>query len=145
MRALLQRVTQASVTVDGETVGAIDAGWLILLGIGHADTPAHAAQLADKIAGLRAFEDDNGKTNLSIKDVGGAVLLVSQFTLYADLSRGRRPGFTNAATPDVANALVEDVAQALRTLGLNVAQGVFGAHMQVHLVNDGPFTIFIEL
>jgi D-tyrosyl-tRNA(Tyr) deacylase len=145
LRALLQRVTRASVEVDGETVGEMEHGWLILLGIGHADTSAHADQLADKIAGLRAFEDADGKTNLSIKDVHGSVLLVSQFTLYADLSRGRRPGFTNAATPDVANQLVDDVAHALRRHDLHVEQGVFGAHMRVHLTNDGPFTIFIEL
>jgi D-tyrosyl-tRNA(Tyr) deacylase len=145
VRALLQRVTHARVEVDSTTVGEINHGWLILLGIGHADTPAQAEQLAEKVATLRCFEDADGKTNLSIKDVNGSILLVSQFTLYADLSRGRRPGFTNAASPDAANALMDAVGDALRRQGLNVAQGVFGAHMQVSLTNDGPFTIFIEL
>jgi D-aminoacyl-tRNA deacylase len=144
MRALLQRVTHAHVEVGDHTVGQIGRGWLILLGIGHADTEAIADQLADKVVALRCFEDANGKTNLAIGDVGGAVLLVSQFTLYADLSRGRRPGFTAAASPERANALVEFFGQALRRRGLNVEQGVFGAHMQVHLVNDGPFTIWLE-
>ena len=145
MRALLQRVSQASVEVDGEIVGAIGTGWLVLLGVGRADTQAVADQLADKVALLRCFEDDQGKTNLSILDVGGQVLLVSQFTLYADLSRGRRPGFTNAALPDEANALVDYLGEALRRHGLHVEQGRFGAHMQVSLVNDGPFTIWLEL
>jgi D-aminoacyl-tRNA deacylase len=142
---VLQRVTQASVTVECETVGKIGHGWLVLVGVGHADTPALADQLAEKIAGLRCFEDANGKTNLAITDVGGAVLLVSQFTLYADTSRGRRPGFTNAAAPEAADALIEQVAQALRVRGLRVEQGRFGAHMQVNLVNDGPFTIWLDL
>jgi len=145
VRALLQRVSQASVEVDGEVVGAIGTGWLVLLGVGRADTQAVADQLADKVALLRCFEDDQGKTNLSILDVGGQVLLVSQFTLYADLSRGRRPGFTNAALPDEANALVDYLGEALRRHGLHVEQGRFGAHMQVSLVNDGPFTIWLEL
>jgi D-tyrosyl-tRNA(Tyr) deacylase len=145
MRALLQRVTHAQVDVEGRTVGQIGRGWLVLLGIGHGDTPALADQLAEKIAGLRCFDDDQGKTNLSVQDVGGAVLLVSQFTLYADLSRGRRPGFTTAAAPGPAQELVEYVAAALRRLGLPVEQGEFGAAMQVHLTNDGPFTIWLDL
>ena len=144
MRALLQRVSEASVQVDGEVVGAIDAGWLVLLGVGHADSRAVADQLAEKVALLRCFEDDQGKTNLSILDVGGQVLLVSQFTLYADTTRGRRPGFTNAAPPEQANALVDYFGEALRRRGLHVEQGRFGAHMQVSLVNDGPFTIWLE-
>ena len=144
MRALLQRVSEASVRVDGEVVGAIGAGWLVLLGVGHADSQAVAEQLADKVALLRCFEDDQGKTNLSILDVGGQVLLVSQFTLYADTTRGRRPGFTNAAPPERANALVDSFGEALRRRGLHVEQGRFGAHMQVSLVNDGPFTIWLE-
>ena len=144
MRALLQRVSEASVRVDGEVVGAIGAGWLVLLGVGHADSQAVADQLADKVALLRCFEDDQGKTNLSILDVGGQVLLVSQFTLYADTTRGRRPGFTNAAPPERANALVDHFGGALRRRGLHVEQGRFGAHMQVSLVNDGPFTIWLE-
>jgi D-tyrosyl-tRNA(Tyr) deacylase len=133
------------VTVADETVGEIGHGWLVLVGVGHADTPALADQLAEKIATLRCFEDAEGKTNLSIVDVGGQVLVVSQFTLYADTSRGRRPGFTNAAAPEPANALVEAVARALRARGLTVEQGRFGAHMQVSLVNDGPFTIWLDL
>ena len=145
MRALLQRVSSASVMVDAETVGQIGLGWLVLVGIGHSDTSAVAEQLADKIAGLRCFEDAQGKTNLAIQDVGGQVLLVSQFTLYADTARGRRPGFTNAAAPDAADRLVKDVGEALRRRGLHVEQGRFGAHMQVSLVNDGPFTIWLEI
>ncbi len=145
MRALLQRVSRAQVEVDGDIVGQIGAGWLVLLGIGHADTPALAEQIAEKIAYLRCFEDAAGKTNLSVLDVGGQVLLVSQFTLYADTSRGRRPGFTNAAQPDAANQLVEHVGEALRRYGLHVEQGRFGAHMHVRLVNDGPFTIWLDL
>jgi len=144
MRALLQRVTQANVAVSGEVLSEIGLGWMVLLGVGHGDTKQTADVLADKVAGLRCFEDADGKTNLSIADVGGAVLLVSQFTLYADLSRGRRPGFTNAAPPDEANALVDYFAQALRQRGLKVEQGRFGAHMQVSLVNDGPFTIWLD-
>ena len=144
MRALLQRVSEASVRVDGEVVGAIGAGWLVLLGVGHADSQAVADQLADKVALLRCFEDDQGKTNLSILDVGGQVLLVSQFTLYADTTRGRRPGFTNAAPPERANALVDSFGEALRRRGLHVELGRFGAHMQVSLVNNGPFTIWLE-
>jgi D-tyrosyl-tRNA(Tyr) deacylase len=144
MRALLQRVASAQVEVAGQAVGQIGLGWLILLGVGHSDTPPIADQLADKVASLRCFEDANGKTNLSIVDVGGEVLLVSQFTLYADLSRGRRPGFTNAAPPEQANALVDYFGEALRRRGLRVEQGQFGAHMRVSLVNDGPFTIWLE-
>jgi D-tyrosyl-tRNA(Tyr) deacylase len=144
VRAVLQRVSHASVVVDGQTVGQIGQGWLVLLGVGHADTAAVASALADKVAGLRCFEDADGKTNLSILDVGGAVLLVSQFTLYADTSRGRRPGFSNAAAPEVANTLVESFGEALRGRGLTVETGRFGAHMQVSLVNDGPFTIVLD-
>jgi D-tyrosyl-tRNA(Tyr) deacylase len=141
---LLQRVTQASVSVAAETVGQIGPGWLILLGVGHADTSTTAQQLAEKVAYLRCFEDAEGKTNRSILDTGGAVLVVSQFTLYADTSRGRRPGFTNAAPPERATQLVDEFAAALRQLGPHVEQGRFGAHMQVSLVNDGPFTLWLE-
>jgi D-tyrosyl-tRNA(Tyr) deacylase len=144
MRAVLQRVTRAQVDVAGQAVGQIGPGWLVLLGVGHGDNPTAADQLAEKVALLRCFEDANGKTNLSILDVGGAVLVVSQFTLYADLSRGRRPGFTNAAPPEQATALVDSFAEALRRRGLHVEQGQFGAHMQVSLVNDGPFTIWLD-
>jgi D-tyrosyl-tRNA(Tyr) deacylase len=145
VRALLQRVTQARVDVDGQTVGQIADGWLILLGVGHTDSAATADQLAEKVAYLRCFEDAEGKTNRSILDTGGAVLVVSQFTLYADTSRGRRPGFTNAAPPDVANELVLYFVAALKKFNLQVEQGRFGAHMQVNLTNDGPFTIWLEL
>lgn len=144
MRAVLQRVSSAQVEVDGDVVGQIGRGWLVLLGVGHGDTEQVADVLADKVAGLRCFEDANGKTNLAIQDVGGAVLLVSQFTLYADTARGRRPGFTNAAPPEAANALVEHFGNALRAKGLPVEEGRFGAHMQVSLVNDGPFTIWLD-
>jgi D-aminoacyl-tRNA deacylase len=144
VRALLQRVTRASVEVDGNVVGQIGGGWLVLAGVGPTDTSQIAQQLAEKIAYLRCFEDADGKTNRSILDTGGAVLLVSQFTLYADTTRGRRPGFTNAAAPELASALVEELAEALRKQGLHVEQGCFGAHMQVSLVNDGPFTIWLE-
>ena len=144
MRALLQRVTQAQVDVGGETVGEIGPGWLILLGVGHGDTEHVAAALADKVAGLRCFEDAQGKTNLSAQDVNAQFLVVSQFTLYADTSRGRRPGFTAAAPPQLAEALVAHFMAALRQGGFVVAGGQFGAHMQVSLVNDGPFTIWLD-
>ena len=144
MRVLLQRVLQARVEVDGDVVGAIERGWLALVGVGHGDTSSQADLLADKVALLRCFEDANGKTNLSILDVGGAALVVSQFTLFADTTRGRRPGFTTAAPPDQARLLVERFCEALRGHGLHVEQGVFGAHMQVSLTNDGPFTIMLD-
>jgi D-tyrosyl-tRNA(Tyr) deacylase len=116
----------------------------VLLGVGPSDTPQIADEIATKIAGLRCFEDEQGKTNLSVLDVGGSILLVSQFTLYADTTRGRRPGFTNAAPPDLAARLVEDVATALRRHNLEVQTGRFGALMEVHLTNHGPFTIWLE-
>jgi D-aminoacyl-tRNA deacylase len=144
VRALLQRVSQASVAVDGQCVGEIGLGWLVLLGVGRGDSEALADTLADKIVGLRCFEDAQGKTNLSIVDAGGALLLVSQFTLYADTSRGRRPGFSYAAPPEEANVLVEYFGEAVRRRGLHVEQGRFGAHMRVSLVNDGPFTIWLD-
>lgn len=144
MRAILQRVTRARVVVADETVGSIGRGWLVLLGVGPNDTPVTGASLADKIARLRAFGDRSGKMNLSALDVGAEVLLVSQFTLYADLSRGRRPSFIGAAPPALAEPLVEHVAAELRGLGLSVASGRFGAEMQVELVNDGPVTIVLS-
>jgi len=144
MRAVLQRVSQAAVEIDRTTVGQIGLGWLVLLGVGHADTEAVADALADKAAGLRCFEDPQGKTNLAAADVGAAWLVVSQFTLYADTTRGRRPGFTNAAAPAHANALVERFASRLSDLGFQVEQGRFGAHMRVTLTNDGPFTIWLD-
>ena len=144
MRALIQRVREASVTVAGQEVGRIGPGLLVLLGVGHADTDADIAYLAPKIAHLRIFEDAEGKMNRSLLDVGGGVLLVSQFTLYADTRKGRRPSFTGAAPPAQAAALVDACAAALRALGLPVAQGIFQAEMQVALVNDGPVTIWID-
>jgi D-tyrosyl-tRNA(Tyr) deacylase len=143
MRAVCQRVSRARVIVDGEVVGAIGLGWAILLGIGPADDEAAAAALADKIALLRVFEDDAGKMNLSAVDVGAEILLISQFTLYADLSRGRRPGFTRAAPPAMAEPLVERTAELLRQRGLRVATGRFGTVMDVELTNHGPVTIVL--
>lgn len=144
MRALLQRSKQASVAVEGEEVGSIDRGLVVLLGVTHEDTEADAAYLADKIAGLRIFEDENGKMNLSVADIGGEVLSVSQFTLYADVRKGRRPNFMAAARPDAAQALYERFNELLRDKGLRVATGRFGAMMDVSLVNWGPVTIWLD-
>lgn len=144
MRAVVQRVSAASVTVDGVVVGQIARGLLILLGVGQGDTRAEAVLLAEKIANLRIFADDAGRFNRSALDIGGAALVVSQFTLYADTRRGRRPSFTDAALPDVAAPLVEMFAAELRARGLAVEQGVFGAHMDVMLHNDGPVTIVLD-
>ena len=144
MRAVLQRVTQARVEIDGTVVGAIGQGVLVLLGVAQGDTPADAAYLAEKTAGLRIFEDGDGKMNLALNEVGGAVLAVSQFTLLGDCRKGRRPGFTDAAPPDLADALYNQYVAALRATGLAVATGVFRAEMQVHLVNDGPVTLLLD-
>ncbi len=144
MRALLQRVKKARVTVEGETIGAIELGFLILLGVTHEDGEEQARWLADKVAGLRVFEDEAAKMNLSLLDVGGSVLVVSQFTLYGDARKGRRPSFTAAARPEQAEPLVTYFAQRLREHGLAVESGVFGAMMQVELVNDGPVTLLLE-
>jgi D-tyrosyl-tRNA(Tyr) deacylase len=144
VRALLQRTTGARVRVDGETVGEIGTGLVVLLGVGPDDDDATADALARRVTELRIFDDPEGRTNLSLVDVGGAVLVVSQFTLYADTRRGRRPGFTGAAAPDVAERLYIRFAEALRGLGITVATGRFGAVMAVELVNDGPFTIWLD-
>lgn len=144
MRAVCQRVSRARVTVQGEVVGEIGVGWVVLLGVGPADDEATADRLADKLAGLRVFEDQAGKMNLSVQDVGGAVLVVSQFTLYADSSRGRRPSFTGAAGPAVAEPLVDRFADLLRKRGLDVATGRFGALMDVEITNHGPVTIVLS-
>jgi D-aminoacyl-tRNA deacylase len=144
MRAVVQRVSRAAVVIDGETVGAIERGLLVLLGVAPADTPAEAQWLADKIAGLRVFNDEAGKMNLSVADVGGAVLVVSQFTLYGDCRKGRRPSFIGAAGPEVAVPLYEAFVDALRSLGLPTATGRFGAMMQVELTNDGPVTLILD-
>jgi D-tyrosyl-tRNA(Tyr) deacylase len=145
VRALLQRVSRAAVGVEDETVASIGPGLLILLGVGHADGDATADALARRVSELRIFEDDDGRTNRSILDIGGAALVVSQFTLYADTSRGRRPGFTDAADPATADRLYQRFALALRESGVtDVQTGRFGAQMAVELVNDGPFTIWLD-
>jgi D-aminoacyl-tRNA deacylase len=144
MRALIQRVKSGKVTVDGQTVAEIARGLVILLGIGQADTAEQARFLAGKIASLRIFEDAEGKFNRSILDTGGAVIVVSQFTLYADTRKGRRPSFTEAAAPEVAAPLVDLFANLLRGLGVPTRNGIFGAHMLVEIENDGPVTIWLE-
>jgi D-tyrosyl-tRNA(Tyr) deacylase len=144
VRALLQRTTGAQVRVDDEVVGAIGPGLVVLLGVGPDDDEAVAEGLARRVTELRIFDDAAGRTNLSLTDVGGAVLVVSQFTLYADTRRGRRPGFTGAAPPELAERLYLRFAEALRALGVSVATGRFGAVMAVELVNDGPFTIWLD-
>lgn len=144
MRALLQRVSKARVTVEGQTISSIGKGLLILLGVGHNDGEEQAKFLAEKIANLRVFEDEQGKTNLSILDVKGEAIVVSQFTLYADTRKGRRPSFMDAALPGVAEPLVDHFAQLLRGHGVPTQTGRFGAHMEVEIHNDGPVTIWLE-
>lgn len=144
MRAVIQRVREASVRVDGQEVAAIGPGLLILLGAGRADTTEAVRWLAGKVAELRIFEDAQGKMNRSLHEVGGAALVVSQFTLYGDARKGRRPSFTDAAPPEAAVPLLRVFVGELRERGLPVQEGVFGARMQVHLVNDGPVTIFLD-
>lgn len=144
MRAVVQRVSEGRVTVDGEVVGEIGQGLVVLVGVTHGDTEAQARWLARKIAGLRIFEDDAGKLNRSVQDVGGEILVVSQFTLYADARKGRRPSFIHAAPPEVAEPLIEHFCQALREEGLTVATGRFRAMMQVCLCNEGPVTIIVD-
>lgn len=144
MRAVVQRVTQAQVAIEGSIVGSIGRGYLILLGVGHADTKAEALRLWSKIRDLRIFDDEDGKTNLALADVSGEVLVVSQFTLYANCRRGRRPSFTEAAAPAQATELYEHFVELVRADVAHVATGRFGADMQVSLVNDGPFTIVLD-
>jgi D-tyrosyl-tRNA(Tyr) deacylase len=144
MRAVLQRVCRASVTIAGEVVGKIERGLLVLLGVTHGDTPEQARWLAEKIAGLRIFADPDDKMNLDVSNVGGGVLVVSQFTLYGNCEKGRRPSFIAAARPEQAIPLYEQFINELKALGLPVATGQFGAMMQVKLVNDGPVTIIID-
>ncbi len=144
MRLVVQRVSEASVTVDNRRVAAIGPGYLILVGVTHDDDESKADWLARKVAGLRLFEDDQGLTNLALADVGGQALAVSQFTLYANARKGRRPSFVDAARPDLAAPLFERFVAALRQQGVSVQTGVFGAHMQVALVNDGPVTLILE-
>jgi D-tyrosyl-tRNA(Tyr) deacylase len=144
MRAVVQRVSAARVEVDGEAVGSIGRGLLVLVGVARGDGETQACWLADKVAGLRIFEDDGGKMNLSVEDVGGSVLAVSQFTLLGDCRRGRRPSFTGAAPPEEADRLYQQFVARLRSAGLTVETGVFQARMAVHLVNDGPVTLVVD-
>ena len=144
MRAVLQRVSRASVTVDGQVVGSIDAGLLALVAVADGDTPADLEYTASKIRDVRIFPDADGRMNRSVADVGGAVLVVSQFTLMGDVRNGRRPGFTGAAAPEVARGAYDDFVARLRGTGLPVETGVFQAHMLVELVNDGPVTIMLD-
>ena len=145
MRAVLQRFQYGAVRVDSQIVGAIEHGFVILVGVGHQDGDEQAQWLARKIAGLRVFEDADGKFNLSLLDVGGGCLVVSQFTLYADARKGRRPSFTDAAPPEIAEPLIERFAGMLREVGIaRVERGVFGARMQVEIHNDGPVTIILD-
>ena len=144
MRLVVQRVKNAKVEVDEKTVGSINQGFLVLLGVTHTDTRSEADYLVKKLCNLRVFEDENGKMNLGLKDVEGELLIVSQFTLYADCSQGNRPSFINAAKPDFANELYEYFCQKCKDSGIGVETGVFGADMKVSLLNDGPVTIIME-
>jgi D-tyrosyl-tRNA(Tyr) deacylase len=144
MRVLLQRVKRAEVRVESRVTGSIGVGFLLLTGFTHADTPEQIVWMADKIAGLRLFSDADDKMNLALSDVGGAVLVVSQFTLYGDAAKGRRPSFIDAARPEIAIPLYEKFIALLRERGLEVATGEFGAMMDVELVNDGPVTLWLE-
>lgn len=144
MRLVIQRVTGATVRSGREALGAIERGALVLVGIASGDTPELVDRMAEKLLGLRYFDDAEGRTNLSLADIGGALLVVSQFTLLADLRRGRRPGFGLAAPPEVAEPLVERLCDRLRTAGARVETGRFGASMQVELLNDGPFTLLLD-
>jgi D-aminoacyl-tRNA deacylase len=144
MRVVLQRVSDASVTIDGQVAGAIGRGFCLLVGFTHGDTLAQVDWMAEKVAGLRLFSDADGKMNLGLDEVGGAVLVVSQFTLYGDSAKGRRPSFLDAARPELAIPLYERFLEALRGRGLNVAAGEFGADMQVEIHNDGPVTLILD-
>ncbi len=144
MRAVVQRVSRARVTVDGAVAGRVEKGFLVLLGVTGADAEQHARVMAGKIARLRVFQDDRGKMNLALGDIGGSALVVSQFTLYADTAKGNRPSFTGAAEPGLAERLYEYFCECLRENGVPTETGVFGAHMEVELVNDGPVTICLD-
>lgn len=144
MRAVIQRVRKSSVTVDEKIVGKIDRGLLILLGVGHGDDIQDLNYMVDKILGLRIFQDDEDKMNLSVQDIGGEILVVSQFTLYGDVRKGKRPSFTNSANPDIANKLYEEFVRTIKDRGIRVEKGIFGAHMDVELINDGPVTILLD-
>ena len=144
MRAVVQRVASSRVTVDERVTGEVKKGLLVLLGVTHDDTSKDVDYMVDKVINLRIFEDENDKMNLSLKDIGGEVMAVSQFTLYGDARKGRRPSFSDAARPDVANPLYEEFVEKLRAQGITVGTGEFGAHMMVELTNDGPVTILLE-
>ncbi len=144
MKSVIQRVSQASVTIDNEVVGEIQKGFMILLGITHTDTEKDVKWMVDKITGLRVFEDENGKMNLSLEDVEGELLIVSQFTLYGDARKGRRPSFIDAARPEKAIPLYEKFVEMAREKGVKVATGEFGADMKVSLINDGPVTLIVD-
>jgi D-tyrosyl-tRNA(Tyr) deacylase len=144
VRLLLQRVTRAEVRVDDAVVGSIGPGLLVFVGIGHGDTPEIVRTMVDKTVGLRIFRDEDGRTNRSLVDVGGELLAISQFTLYADTRKGRRPSFLDAAPPDLGDQLYRAYADAVAAQGITVARGIFGAEMAVDLVNDGPFTIWLD-
>jgi D-aminoacyl-tRNA deacylase len=144
MRVLLQRVARASVSIDGARVGAVERGFCLLVGFTHADTPAEVTWMADKVIGLRLFPDDQGKMNLGLAEVGGGLLVISQFTLYGDSAKGRRPSFIDAARPEQAIPLYEQFCRELRARGVPVASGVFGAEMMVEILNDGPVTLMLE-
>ncbi|MGE5379549.1 MAG: D-aminoacyl-tRNA deacylase [Methylocystaceae bacterium] len=144
MRAVVQRVTQAEVKVDGISIGKINHGLMVLLAVMEDDRPADASYIVDKIVNLRIFEDDEEKMNRSLLDVEGEILLVSQFTLAGDARKGRRPGFSHAKEPEAAQAIIEDMVNQLKSIGIRVGTGSFGAHMQVSLVNDGPVTILLD-
>ena len=144
MRVVLQRVAQASVSIDGNVVGAIQRGYCLLVGFTHGDTPGQVDWMAEKVAGLRLFNDPAGKMNLGLTEVGGALLVISQFTLHADASKGRRPSFIDAARPELAVPLYERFLESLRARGLTVAAGEFGADMMVEIHNDGPVTLILD-
>jgi D-tyrosyl-tRNA(Tyr) deacylase len=144
MRVVLQRVARAAVSVDGRVEASIGQGLLLLVGVGRGDPATHVTKLADKIAGLRVFNDGEGKMNRALEDVGGEALVVSQFTLYGDVRRGRRPSWTDAEDPSLAADRVEAFARALEERGVHVGRGVFGAHMEVELLNDGPVTLVLD-
>lgn len=144
MRTVVQKVTRSSVTVEGEVKGKIGPGLMVLIGVAEGDTEEDAAYIADKISKLRIFEDEQEKLNLSVKDVGGEVLAISQFTLLADARKGRRPSFSHAARPEEANALYQKVIEGIRESGIHVEEGVFQTHMEVEIINDGPVTILLD-
>ena len=144
MRAVVQRVTESSVTVDGQITGATDEGLVVLIGVEEGDTDKDAGYIADKVSGLRIFEDENEKMNLSVKDVGGSILAISQFTLLGDVRKGKRPSFITAEDPEIANRLYQQVCENIRNQGIKVETGIFQAHMLVKINNNGPVTILLD-